>query len=424
LTTDAQATATRQLVTGPYVPIDLPAMHAAGLAAEIAAQAGRGGDAISERMQARPDPRTWVAAGPLDDQSVASLSDRGVDRLVLPESSLTSLNLSRTLTQPFAIEARQGRRVATMAADGGLSAHFEPTDNPVLAAQQFLADLAVVYFDAPGSKTPRAIVAVPGHSWASDPAFLDTALDGLTDSPVLAPMTLDQAFTSVPAATAIKGKGPLLRTLAKTPLDPDAALSGSSIRTTRHRLDAFGSMLEQDNQASADVFDDLERGLLTAESSDIRGRQHGVVLDAVDERIDAQLKLVHMPANRSVRLTARQGDIPITVLSDAPYPLHVLLVIERTDKLRFTVPEMPPLTRRATIVPLGVEARTSGAFPLKVSIESPAEGMTISQTHFTVRSTAASGVGIVLSAGAGLFLLVWWVRNLRHGRRARQLVPA
>ena len=92
--------------------------------------------------------------------------------------------------------------------------------------------------------------------------------------------------------------------------------------------------------------------------------------------------------------------------------------------LDVTVPELPALTRRATVVPLGVVARTSGAFPLKVSIQSPAEALTISQTRFTVRSTAASGVGIVLSIGAGLFLLVWWVRNLHHGRRARELVPA
>jgi hypothetical protein len=237
-------------------------------------------------------------------------------------------------------------------------------------------------------------------------------------------MTLDQAFTNVPAATAPKGRGPLLRTLAKHSIDPDNTLSGSSIRATRHRLDAFGSMIEQDNQAAADVFDGLESGLLVAESSDIRGRQHGVALDAVDKGIDRQLKMVHMPTARSVRLTARKGDIPITVLSDAPYPLHVVLVVDRSDKLRFTTPEMPPLSRRATVVPLGVEARTSGSFPLKVAIESPSEGLTISQTHFTVRSTAASGVGIVLSAGAGLFLIVWWVRNLRHGRRARQLVPA
>jgi HAMP domain-containing protein len=37
----------------------------------------------------------------------------------------------------------------------------------------------------------------------------------------------------------------------------------------------------------------------------------------------------------------------------------------------------------------------------------------------TVRSTAASGVGVMISAGAALFLAVWWGRDIRRRRRAR-----
>jgi hypothetical protein len=33
-------------------------------------------------------------------------------------------------------------------------------------------------------------------------------------------------------------------------------------------------------------------------------------------------------------------------------------------------------------------------------------------------------VGVVLSAGAGGFLLLWWARHLVRGRRNRRLVPA
>ena len=64
--------------------------------------------------------------------------------------------------------------------------------------------------------------------------------------------------------------------------------------------------LDEDNPASSDVFDNLERSLLLAESSDLRGRQHGAAIDAVDRRVGHELGLVHMPANRSIRLTARQ----------------------------------------------------------------------------------------------------------------------
>jgi hypothetical protein len=41
----------------------------------------------------------------------------------------------------------------------------------------------------------------------------------------------------------------------------------------------------------------------------------------------------------------------------------------------------------------------------------------------TVRATAPTGLGLVLSGGAGAFLLVWWARHWRTVRRARRLVP-
>jgi len=42
----------------------------------------------------------------------------------------------------------------------------------------------------------------------------------------------------------------------------------------------------------------------------------------------------------------------------------------------------------------------------------------IARTTFTVQSTALSGVGVFLSVGAGLFLVVWWSRHAWKARRA------
>jgi len=41
-----------------------------------------------------------------------------------------------------------------------------------------------------------------------------------------------------------------------------------------------------------------------------------------------------------------------------------------------------------------------------------------------VRSTAVSGVGLVLSIGAGLFLVVWWARHWHRTRRSARLIAA
>lgn len=417
------APATRQLVAATYVPLDLVAVNTGGLQAEETAQVVRGDEALDETIGARPDPRTWVADGRLNASAVSELADRGVDRLVLPEETLTPATVRRTVTQPFSLQARQGRRLSAVAGDAGLAAHFTGGDDQVLAAHQFLADLAVIYFDAPGSRAARAVVAVTPRSWPVDGQFLRVALDALANSPVVAPLTLDDVFTKATTATA-GGSAPTLRTLAPTPIDLDAVLPAEKLRAARRRLDLFGSLLDHDNEQAQALFDNLEHSLLTTESADLGPKTRSIAVDAVGKRLERQLRLVKVPASRTVTLTARRGEIPITVFSDATFPLHVVLKVQ-SEKLRFpsgSTRELD-LSRRNTTERFTVQARTSGAFPLRVTVESPS-GELLGFSRFTVRSTAASGVGVVLSVGAGLFLMVWWGRNLRHGRRAGRLVPA
>jgi hypothetical protein len=75
-----------------------------------------------------------------------------------------------------------------------------------------------------------------------------------------------------------------------------------------------------------------------------------------------------------------------------------------------------------TTLELSVEARASGAFPVDVRVSSPDDVITLSEARVTVRSTAVSGLGIVLSVLAALFLLIWWARHFRSVRRANRLV--
>ena len=79
---------------------------------------------------------------------------------------------------------------------------------------------------------------------------------------------------------------------------------------------------------------------------------------------------------------------------------------------------------QTTTIKLPVETRASGAFPLDVTITSADGALPVATTEYTVRSTAISGIGLALSIGAGLFLLVWWARHFRTARRARKLVGA
>ena len=413
----ARGAAGRQVTAATFVPIALPALVQAGLDSEAAAQLDRGGEVIDRTLGARPDPRIWLSDERLDEPSVQRLRQQRSDRLVLRESSLVPVELPITPAQPFDLEVRARRRPQVLAADNGLAGHFADTDDPVLAAHRLLADLATIYFDRPGR--PRAVVAMPPRNWKPSTAFLDTLLAGLATSPILAGVTLDAAFATVPPATN-PGGAPMVRRLAPAQAGT-SALPASAVRSARRRIESFGSMLEPGNP----VDDNIEDVLLVAEGADLRPRQRSAYVDGVNARIDDQLDLIEIPPSRSITLTARRGEIPVTIISRADHSFRLRVQVA-SDKLEFPAgaERTIELARRNTTQRFSVEARTSGRFPLRVNLVSPDGDLVLGRSRLTVRSTATSGVGVVLSAGAGTFLLLWWGRHQLQGRRNRRLVPA
>ena len=67
-----------------------------------------------------------------------------------------------------------------------------------------------------------------------------------------------------------------------------------------------------------------------------------------------------------------------------------------------------------------MRTRTPGVVPVTVRVMSPDQGLLIATSKVTVRSTAVSGIGYVLTIGAAGFLVAWWFRHWRRTRRERQ----
>lgn len=398
----------RQVLGGPYVPVALASLTGT-LQNEATAQLARGNEIVAARLRTRADRRTQIVQPPLTDAVLSRLRDQQVDRVVVTEDQLAPVRLQFTLTQPFRIGGRQGERADAVVVDSGLSRHLAPSDDAVLAAHHLLADLAVVYFDSPGRT--RGVVALPPRAWDPAPPFVDAFLGGVATSPIVRGVTLDELFL-VPPATAGNGR-PLVRTPLPRP-PPAPALPVNDIRSGRERLADFGTILEPGEP----IFAKLEESLLVAESADLRPTRRKTYLNGFDKQLSDQLKRIRAPADRSITLTARRGRIPVTVQSSVPYPVHVVVRVE-SDQLRFprgSTRELS-LTRPNTVALFTVQARTSGAFPMRVRLESPDGNLVLSSSRFTVRSTAASGVGVILSIGAGWFLLVWWARHALARRR-------
>jgi hypothetical protein len=412
----ATAASGRQVPAGTYVPTDLAAMLASGLDSEVNAQLARGARVVADAFDAPPDFTTRIVEEVLDDAALAALASQDVTGLVIAERSLDPIRLPNnlTLTATFGLGGAEGMTAAV--ADAGLAAHLTRDLPPALGASHLLADLAVLWLDLPGrSAARRGVVFMPNRSWTPDAALLDAFLEGLSTNPIFAPVTVAQFLEQV---------GPLRTRNTPTnrsflPRDGGSAGAGA-IRSTRRDLEAFAAIVSPDNPA----LDLLDRMLLVSQSSDVRPGTRTRYLRGVDNAITEQLSRIDMPDRRSITLTAREGELPITITSSLDYPVTVVLSLE-SDALDFPsgASRTLELTRQNTTERFPVHARGSGSFPVRVRVTAPQGGLIIAESRFTVRSTAVSGVGVALSVGAALFLIVWWASHLRSRRNERRDEP-
>ena len=408
----------RQFLPEPYVPVDLGALAGAGEGEEVAAQFKLGASVLHTLgVTTTDDPGTWVAAGTAGSALRTGLDQVGDTRLVLPDADLApARGIEDTWASAFVMNLGRGAPVTAAAADGGLAAHFtaDPAD-PALEANQLLADLAMIHFEAPNTATARGVIAVPPAGWVPTRAFDAELLAGLATDPVVRPTTVSGYFDAFSAA------------LAQTP--PTRHLSGSGpgpvlsralaarITAARLHLTAFDTAV----RANPPVESQLDRLLLASECDDLTPAAQAAGVGDFGQVLGAQLAQFQLATERTVTLTARTGLIPVTIESTARYTVVGTLVLSGG---RFVFPHGD--TRRLTLdhptnpVRIDVEARTSGELPLVVVFRSPTGHLVIVSGQLTIRSTATSLAGIVLSVLALLVLLGWWARTWWNGRRRRR----
>ncbi len=406
------------VLAGTYVPTSLPALLAGGLGNDATNQIDRGSDTVADTLHVRPEAHTWLGQGPLDDASIAMLGQRGIDRVVASDTDLKpDAGQKFTVTQPFVLSGGE-RQVPAVVTDAGLSGYFDNRIPPALAANHLLADLAVIYLDQPGGDR-RGVVAMAPPTWRADRQVLETAIAGMNQNPIVETIPLDTLFTGVAAAKGDTGRT-LVRRAGTVGAGGLVDMVGD-LRSARVRLDALGSVL---GPGTAD-HGNLDERLLLSESTDLRSnRQRQIYVDAVLDGINNQLRDIRIPGGRSFTLTARSAEIPVTFQNRTGAPAKVVVKVQ-SEKLDFPQgrTQLLDLTRLNTTQRFAVVTRTSGAFPVRITLESPDGNLMIGQARLTVRSTAASGVGLVVSLGAAAFLALWWGRHALRGRRARRLVP-
>ena len=411
----------RHVIAGPYVRIDLAAFAADDeLAGPLTEQFAAGRRTLRRILRQAVDQHTWVGTGNPTSPALDSLYGVGVDRAVFRAESIVG---DAPITEPVEVTGATGQRLEAYLADSTLRTHVNSTADPVLMAHRALADLALLASppDDGGVATDGGDAGVVVELPATRPlpaGYLDTLLRGLQQQGPLRPVELSALFSADPAGEAGPEPGPQVEGIPVA--GQDLSSYGRALALSRRQLSGYTSFAGRADPVAVE----LRRRQLVSGSADLTDAQRAGYLRSVSDVIRNRISLVTISDEETITLTSREGDIPVTIENGTGGPVEVTLAFDSDNRLDF-----PDGTRQRIELAAGtnrievpVVARTSGAFPLRITATSPDGVLTVTRARITVRSTVVSGVGLVLSIGALLVLAIWWISHWRSTRRNRRLV--
>jgi hypothetical protein len=422
----------RTVLARPYVDVSVEALADAGLLDELDAQLDHGRDLLAGALGIEPTVAALVAPPDLGPTGAAALLARGHRRFLFdpdhlstaPTGGLTMAHRfpvgltvrDRTATTGQDETARQDSRqnVEGLQADIALEDRLRARGDAALVAQQVVAELAVIQTEQPAISRSVA-VRIDDRARPEVVAAVLGALRSGGD--LLEVVDLDEAFERATSLTDPVGSE-VRRTLE--PQDAPSIGATNRFRDARALLAGYRSVVGAESPRT----EPLITHVLVAAARDLSSSERSAHLDAIAAEVRELVRAVALPERPQVTLTARSGTIPLTLANEAGFPVDVVVHLD-SSRLEFPAGESLPLTlgTGSTRTDLAVRTLSSGAFPLEVVVRSPDGTIELASTRYTVRSTAVSGVGVVLSVGAGLFLVVWWASHWHRTRRSRRLIP-
>jgi hypothetical protein len=402
----------QQVLARPFVDVDLGELQAAGLTndpSEANEQAESGADVVRDRLGVEPVGGRWLSGDTWGEASAHLAAQLGIGHAIVPPSAVRDGESNNLHYNPVRLD--DGGPTA-MVSDPALAAHLTGADGMV-DAHRFLADLAITWLEAP--LNPRAVVVHLPPDGAIDPDVVGAALAALPNGQVTTSATIGEIFADTPPSP----DGPTDVVLTPDAPGPDLSGIAPALRAARQQVSGVGALLD-DPQRGAQ----LKHSLLLATGTDTPDAERAAYVEHASAGIRDVDGAVTLPPEFRITLTARSSTIPVRLTNNLDSRVTVRVELE-SDQLefpqgRFVTETLPPGTSSLDVP---VRARTSGAFTMDVRVTSPDGALVLDRSTFDVRSTAISGVGLVLSVGAGLFLAVWWARNWHKSRRTTDPPP-
>ncbi len=399
------AAAGRPVFARPFVDVDLAALQSAGLVFEANAQADGGAEVIRDRLAVEPTGGMWLPGETFGADAARLAVDLGIGRAVVPPSAIAPEDDEPVPVPSGPVQLNDDGPLA-MVSDPDLAAHLTSGEG-VVAAHRFLAELAITWLEAPADQR-GLVVHIPPEA-DIEPEVVSVALGALASSQTARVVPVDQLFDIPPPAD-----GPTSLPLAPHEIETDLRPLAPALQSARTRVAGVGEVLGDPELSSS-----LEQSLLLGTGRATPEADRRAYVDRARSALDSVQGAVTLQDEFRITLWSRSSTIPVALENSSDRMLTVKVELD-SDQLEF--PEGTELEQvlnpGTTRLEVPIRTRTSGAFTLEVTVTSTDGSIVLDRSTFDIRSTVISGVGLVLSVGAGLFLVIWWASHWRRTRRS------
>lgn len=406
-------------------------LHAEGLADHVGAARSSlqdGQSTLLVRLLAPTDTTVWPADATVGPDAVGLLRGVGTSGLVVDTEQLVDERPpagESGFSRPFAVEG-DAESIAAFALDPALQSLLSTdggsSDAATLRAHRVVARLFATWLsdDQRRGAVIRLDPAVDADAARTLIATLAAAGSGgdggaTADPPPIAVTPLPDLLRLPPITNRQGGRdGEWSRELRSVDIPAGVDDVANAVSSIRSLLDDYTQMVPKSDPAAAGA------SVLVRRSLDARldAVEQARTVRRVQRELDDDLGRISASEPRTLTITSRRSAIPLRFQNDTGRPIEVRLRLE-SPRLAFRDGALQRLTLQPGLnrLDVEVEVQASGQFTLQAELLAPRSDRILASTRQRIRSSAFSGVGLMLSGGALLFLVIWWSRTLR--RRSR-----
>ena len=325
--------------------------------------------------------------------------------MLVDDARLDARTRAATANQPFQLLDANGVAITALRHDEALHETLAD-DDPELAAYRALTELAVL---AAGADSDLGVLLdvdrIAGET-------LVRLLEGIEDRRNLR-ITDVEELTPLPLARL---DGETLRGRLEPSAPTDVGPLAASLESATLGVATLARMFEPD----IELLEPLVTQLQAAVSADLGPEDASRYVERVDRSVRELTSGIEIPTSDRVTLTDRRTDLPLTIVNPQALPMQVELLLT-AEKIRFPDGDRIELTLDPgeTAVTVPVETLASGDARITVTIVSPGGHLELGSGTIDIRSTAISGLGLVISLVALAVLAAWWIRTIVRVRRHR-----